>query len=54
MYGNFIFGTKLVCMVSMDLYRKQFITWAIFMEELIAHYEDTKSNTFFSQLISLK
>ena len=33
---------------------KQFITWAIFMEELIAHYEDTKSNTFFSQLISLK
>src|SRR3984885_6502088 len=34
--------------------RKQFITWAIFMEELIAHYEDTKSNTFFIQLISLK
>ena len=34
--------------------RKQFITWAIFTEELIAHYEDTKSNTFFSQLISLK
>ena len=34
--------------------RKQFITWAIFMEELITHYEDTKSNTFFSQLISLK
>src|ERR1700730_12729771 len=34
--------------------RKQFITWAFFTEELIAHYEDTKSNTFFSQLISLK
>ena len=33
---------------------KQFITWAIFTEELIAHYEGTKSNTFFSQLISLK
>ena len=33
---------------------KQFITWEIFIEELIAHYEDTKSNTFFSQLISLK
>ncbi|MDW3502767.1 hypothetical protein NQ272_26760, partial [Escherichia coli] len=33
---------------------KQFITWAIFTEELIAHYEDTKGNTFFSQLISLK
>ena len=32
---------------------KQFITWEIFTEELIAHYEDTKSNTFFSQWISL-
>jgi len=27
---------------------------AIFTEEMIAHYEDTKSNTFFSQLINLK
>lgn len=35
-------------------YHKQIITWAIFTEELIADYEDTKSNTFFSQLISLK
>ena len=25
---------------------KQFITWAIFTEELTVHYEDTKSNTF--------
>ena len=24
------------------------------MEEMIAHYEDIKSNTFFSQLINLK
>ena len=24
------------------------------MEEKIAHYEDTRSNTFFSQLINLK
>jgi len=24
------------------------------MEEMIAHYEDTKSNTFFTQLINLK
>jgi len=24
------------------------------MEEMIAHYEDTKNNTFFSQLINLK
>src|SRR3984957_14997967 len=35
-------------------YRKQIITWANFTEELIAYYEDTKSNTFFSQMISLK
>ena len=34
--------------------RKQIITWSIFTDEMIAHYEDTKSNTFFSQLISLK
>jgi len=34
--------------------RKQFITWAIFTEELIANYEDTKRNTFFSQWMSLK
>ena len=34
--------------------RKQIITWAIFTEELTTHYKDTKSNTFFSQLISLK
>ena len=33
---------------------KQFMTWVIFMEELMAHYEYTKSNTFFSQLINLK
>jgi hypothetical protein len=34
--------------------RKSLITWTIFMEEMIAHYEDTRSNTFFSQLINLK
>ena len=34
--------------------RKQIITWEIFTEELTAHYEDTKSNNFLSQLISLK
>ena len=27
---------------------KQIVTWTIFMDEMIAHYEDTKSNTFFS------
>ena len=27
--------------------RKQVITWAIFMEEMITHYEDTKGNTSF-------
>ena len=25
---------------------KSLVTWSIFMEEMIAHYEDTKSNTF--------
>ena len=34
--------------------RKSLITWTIFTEEMIAHYEDTRSNTFFSQLINLK
>ena len=33
---------------------KKFFTWSIFMEEMIAHYEDTKRNTFFSQLTNLK
>ena len=30
------------------------ITRTIFKEEMIAYYEDTRSNTFFSQLINLK
>jgi hypothetical protein len=63
---NNVQNTQKVCMATLYLEpnqfvwyqwlcsRKQFITWAIFTEELIAHYEDTKSNTFFSQLISLK
>ena len=33
---------------------KKIVTWSIFMEEMIAHYEDTKSNTFFSKLINIK
>jgi len=33
---------------------KQIVAWAIFADEMIEHYEDTKSNTFFSQLINLK
>jgi hypothetical protein len=33
---------------------KSLITWTLFMEEIIAHYEDTRSNTFFIQLINLK
>jgi len=28
--------------------RKALVTWSTFTEEMIAHYEDTKSNTFFS------
>ena len=34
--------------------RKPLVTWSIFMEEMISHYEDTKINTFFIQLINLK
>jgi gas vesicle protein len=34
--------------------RKSLVTWTIFTEEMIPHYEDTRSNTFFSQLINLK
>ena len=34
--------------------RKQLVVWSIFTEEMIAHYEDKKRNTFFSQLINLK
>ena len=34
--------------------RKPLVTWSIFMEEIIAHYEDTKRKKFFSQLINLK
>ena len=33
---------------------KKIVTLEIFTEEMIAHYEDTKRNTFFSQLINLK
>ena len=35
-------------------YCKKIVPSSIFTEEMIAHYEDTKSNTFFSQLINLK
>ena len=34
--------------------RKKIVTWSIFMEEMIAHYENTKRNNFFNQLINLK
>ena len=33
---------------------KKIVTWSIFTEEMIAHYEDTKRKTFFSQLINIK
>ena len=35
-------------------FHKSLITWKIFTEEMIAHYEDTRCNTFFSQLINRK
>jgi hypothetical protein len=34
--------------------RKSLVTWKIFIEEMISHYGDTRSNAFFSQLINLK
>ena len=34
--------------------RKQIVTWSIFTEEMVAHYEDTNMNTFFSQFINIK
>ena len=33
---------------------KPLVNWSIFTEEMIAHYEDTKRNTFFSQLVNVK
>jgi len=33
---------------------KPLVTWSIFMEEMITHYNGTKRNTFFSQSINLK
>ena len=33
---------------------KPLVTWSIYTEEMITHYEDTKSNTFLSQWINLK
>ena len=34
--------------------RKQILICSIFTEEMITHYEDTKRNTLFKQLINLK
>ena len=63
---NNVQNTQKVCIATLYLEQNQFvwyqwlfspkkiITWEIFMEDLTTHYEDTKSNTFFSQLISLK
>ena len=31
--------------------RKKRVTWLIFTDEMIAHYEDTKSNTFFGETL---
>ena len=33
---------------------KPLFTWSIFTKEMIAHYEDKNSNTFFIELINLK
>ena len=59
-------STQKVCIASLYLEKNQFVwyqwvfshksifTWIIFAEELVAHYEDTKRNTFFRRLIYLK
>jgi len=59
-------NTQKVCIATLYLEPNQFVwyrwlfshkplfTWSIFTEEMIAHYDDTKRNTFFSQLINLK
>ena len=42
-------------MVSMALFSQiTRLAWTIFTEKMIAHYEDTRSNTFFIQLINIK
>jgi hypothetical protein len=41
-------------MVSMALLSQITHHWTIFTEEMIAHYEYTRRNTFFNQLINLK
>ena len=63
---NNVKNTQKVCIATLHLeqntfvwYRwlfshKKFFTWSIFTGEMIAHYEDTKRNTFFIQLINLK
>ena len=63
---NNVQNTQKVCIATLHLEqntflwyqwlcsRKKIVTSSIFMEEMIAHYENTKSNTFFSQLIYLK
>ena len=37
-----------------DCKKYSIISWSIFTEELIAHYGDINSNTFFIQLVSLE
>lgn len=46
--------TQLVFMYKCLFSHKPLVIWSIFMEEMIAHYEYTKRNTFFSELINLK
>jgi len=55
-----------ICIASVYLKQNQFVwyrwicshksifCWIIFAEGLVAHYVDTKTNAFFSQLINLK
>ena len=63
---NNVENTQKVCISNLHLeqnkfvwyrwlfYGKKIVTWSNFTKEMIAHYEDKKKNTFFSQLINLK
>jgi len=51
--SNYLEPNQFLCYIGLCS-RKPLVTWSIFTEEMIENYEDTKRNTFFSQLINLK
>jgi len=51
--SNYLELNQFLCYKGLCSHKPLFM-WSSFMKEMIAHYEDTKRNTFFSQLINLK